>query len=157
MKIWSPRIAGKGADAKHRRGLCCVRFCTRPAPVGKHVCRTCQDRKWRAKHPEHHVWNNLRKSARRRGIECTVTLEEFKKFCADTGLISRIGRQPEDLTVDRRDPSLGYTYNNLRTLTNLENARLGGHLSGSGHRDQTQEQIDYADGSENYSDDERPF
>lgn len=157
MKLWAPRTHSKGAEGKRSRGLCCVRFCNRTAVPGRSECSTCKDRKWRSKHPEHHLWNNLKKSARRRGIQFTITLEEFKRFCAENDLVARVGRNPEDLTVDRRKAELGYSYDNLRALTNAENGRLGGLLSGSGHRDSNQQQLSLPDGSRFYSEEDRPF
>lgn len=134
MTIVVPKPPGKCSAAKRRRGFCVTPHCRKFAPPGKGCCRTCQDRKWRAKHPEHHLWNNLKKSAKRRGIPFSVTLADFKEFCARENFVARVGTGPQDATVDRRDAALGYEKNNLRVLTNAENGRLGQPLGNTGHR-----------------------
>ena len=45
----------------------------------------------------------LRQSARRRKLPFTITLAEFKVFCARTDYLARRGNQPGNLTVDRVD------------------------------------------------------
>lgn len=159
MTIIVPAAPGKSADKKRRRGLCITPRCTRPAPAGKGCCRTCQDRKWRARHPEHHLWNNLKKSAKKRGIPFTISLADFKVFCAETNLIARVGKGPDDMTVDREKPERGYEKGNIRVLTNAENGRLGGYLSGSGHRTpgQTSLPMEDAPHATHYTPDEDPL
>jgi len=131
------------AAKKTARGKCIVYQCRRVAARDRHVCHTCRDRMWRAAHPEHHLWNNLKKSARKRGVEFTLTVDEFKEFCRENNFVAKVGRGPEDATVDRRDPRQGYHKGNLRVLSNVENATIGGKLSFTGHRNKGQEHFDF--------------
>lgn len=125
---------GSSAERKARLGRCITPRCTRPPRTDERICARCRDRIWRSRHPEHHLWNNLKKSAKRRGIAFTITLPEFQAFAAAEQLVERVGRGPECATVDRIDATRGYEPGNLRILSNQENARLGGFLSGTGHR-----------------------
>lgn len=153
------RATGTCAERKQRRGRCTMLRCARPAAPGRAICNTCRDRAWREAHPEHHLWNNLKKSAKRRGIAFTITLEAFIRFCADNNLVARVGRGPDDLTVDRREAHRGYEEDNLRVLTNSENGRLGAYLSGSGHRVPGQQQLAWAEASPSrfYTEQEDPL
>lgn len=128
------RSEGVTAAKKAARGKCIYFNCRRLAAANRHVCNTCRDRAWRALHPEHHLWNNLKKSARKRGVDFTLTVEEFTEWCRENNFVARVGLAADAASVDRRDPSLGYSKGNLRVLTNEENARLGGALAYSGHR-----------------------
>lgn len=67
----------------------------------------------------------IRHSAKKRDLPFTITLDEFKEFCAKTGYLERRGNQPEDLTIDRIDWNGGYHISNLRVLTHEENSNQG--------------------------------
>lgn len=137
------KTEGASASRKVARGKCIVYNCRRVAGKGRSVCNTCRDRQWRARHPEHHLWKNLKRSAKARGIAFDLTVEEFTAFCVEHNFVARVGRGPEDDTIDRRDPTLGYTKDNLRILTFKENTDLGRGLIGSGHRNRGQTVMDF--------------
>ena len=67
----------------------------------------------------------IRHSAKKRDLPFTITLAEFKDFCAKTGYLERRGNQPEDFTIDRIDWNDGYCIGNLRVLTHEENSNQG--------------------------------
>lgn len=120
MTIRAPRPAS--AASKRARGLCEVPFCRRQSGAGRHVCNTCRDRAWRARYPEHHLWKNLKASARRRGIAFTITLADWITWCAANDFVARVGRGATSATVDREDDRRGYAIDNIRPLPNAENA-----------------------------------
>lgn len=134
MTIHIVTAARGNTGRKKRLGLCVTPRCTRPPRANERLCARCRDRIWRARHPEHHLWNNLKKSAKRRGIPFTITLEEFTDFCRRENFVARVGRGAENATVDRIDAARGYSIDNLRVLSNAENGRLGQPLAGTGHR-----------------------
>jgi len=90
------------------------------------LCWKCRSRQMKQRHPETYVLNMLRHSARKRDLPFTITLAEFKAFCAKTGYLQQRGNQPEDLTIDRIDWNEGYHIDNLRVLTHDENSAQGG-------------------------------
>lgn len=69
-----------------------------------------------------HIWKS---NCRRRGKTNTVTLEEFKNFCQETGYLKHKGRRPDSMTIDRKDPSKGYSIDNMQVLSLSLNASKG--------------------------------
>lgn len=75
--------------------------------------------------PVRYYFREVKKSAKKRGIPCGLTFEEFEKFDRETGYTKGVGTGPDDLTIDRVDPARGYESGNLRALTHRANsARL---------------------------------
>lgn len=70
-----------------------------------------------------YAYDKLRYSARRRGIKFTITIDEFRSFCAATRYIEQKGRTCECLTIDRIDAARGYEIDNIQVLTMTENTR----------------------------------
>lgn len=113
MSVLAPRA---NAQTKRDRGLCITPFCRKPAKRGECLCSMCRDRIWRARHPEHHLWNNLKKSAKRRGVPFSLTVEQFKEFCERTGYHLKVGRDPSSASCDRIRDTEGYHADNIRCL-----------------------------------------
>lgn len=80
---------------------------------------------FKERHPWTYVLNMLRHSARKRNLPFTLTVAQFKEFCAKTGYLERRGNQPGDLTIDRIDWNEGYHIWNLQVLTHEENSEQG--------------------------------
>jgi hypothetical protein len=68
------------------------------------------------------VYNKLKSNAKRRRKAFTLTFEEFQDFCAETGYLELRGRDADSATIDRKDNSGPYSRDNIRVLTNSENA-----------------------------------
>ena len=88
-------------------------------------CWKCRARMLKERRPWTYVLNMLRHSARKRKLPFTLTVAEFKEFCAKTGYLEHRGSQPHDLTIDRIDWNEGYHIWNLRVLTHEENSAQG--------------------------------
>lgn len=73
------------------------------------------------KNPAYYVFETVRASARKRGIDFKLTFEEFQEFDRQTGYVASVGRESESLTIDRIDTTKGYQLNNIRALTYKEN------------------------------------
>lgn len=121
FKIWLMRLIEMKLNKTHQKGKCQTRHC-KNKPQGR-FCGTCRARKWRIEHPEKYAYNNLKNRAKQRGIEFTLTFDQFKKFCVKTKYIAGKGRHRDGLTIDRRDERKGYTIDNIRTLTLSENIK----------------------------------
>lgn len=89
------------------------------------LCYTCKARKLKQRHPATYTLNGIRASAYSRGIPFSLTLSEFKEFCARTGYMEKKGTKCGDLTIDRIDPDKGYSADNIRAVTLTENCSLG--------------------------------
>lgn len=101
---------------------CATKYCRRLACTGRHVCHTCRCRAYTARHPDVVAFNNLKKSARRRGKEFTLTIDQFRQFAARYDYMNKRGRHATGYTVDRVRSWEGYHVDNLQVLTNSRNA-----------------------------------
>lgn len=123
----------KPADCK----VCTVEGCGRPrawvqrknaASSLRSVCWRHHEERRRNQDPALFDFRHLRKSARRRGLEFTLTLEQFREFCRATGFDAPRKPGPrtgDSLSIDRIDPSRGYVPGNIQVLTLAENAAKG--------------------------------
>lgn len=100
---------------------CKTRFCRGKPQTGRRRCEKCRKREWRKKNPILDRWYNLLSQARRRGIACTVTLEQFTAFCERTGYHLHSGRKSGKLSVDRIDNNGIYEIDNIQAITMLDN------------------------------------
>ena len=71
------------------------------------------------------AFGNLRENAKRRGLEFSLTLDDFKAFSDATGYLEGRGTSKLSLSIDRIDARLGYRLDNIRVLTLSENATKG--------------------------------
>lgn len=117
-------------------------------------CRNARARKWRAANPLKHKWsrdnyrasirtspkrkieflvNRARGRAQSKGIEFSISREWIERYaldfrCAVTGIEFRIGikvMNPFSPSIDRIDPSIGYTDENSRLVLMGYNALKG--------------------------------
>lgn len=103
---------------------CSTKGCKKKALKNRTICSACKQRKWREKHPIKAAYYDLKTNARRRGKEFNLTLEEFTKFCIDTGYDEKRGRFADCLSIDRKRPEEGYSLDNIRAITVSENVKL---------------------------------
>lgn len=106
---------------------CKTPFCRKKADRGNY-CYKCEKAKWRAANPMRAAFQNLRNNSKRRGKEFTLTFEQFSAFCYKTKYLAGRGRALDNYTIDRIDNSKGYTAENIRVMTNKENASKGKKL-----------------------------
>jgi len=66
-------------------------------------------------------YGQFKGKAKQRGIFFNISLEEFRKFCNDTGYIIKSGHRGMRYTIDRRDNLKGYVIGNIRLVTNATN------------------------------------
>lgn len=57
---------------------CIVKECTNPRKKPHRFCNRCRDRRFHLLQPASYCYKQLRWSAKRRGIEFLLTIEEFK-------------------------------------------------------------------------------
>ena len=85
-------------------------------------CSSCKTRKWRESNPVRYCYQSLKDNSKRRGIEFSLTFEEFSEFCIETDYLIGKGKTKDSFSIDRRDPNEGYVRSNIRILTLGENA-----------------------------------
>ena len=75
-------------------------------------------------------YNNFKSKAKVRNIANTITLDQFRKFCQNTGYIVTKGLRGQNATIDRRCNTHGYHWWNIHLLTNRQNASKGNKNNG---------------------------
>lgn len=116
-------VSARTAALKARTNTCKHWGCTNESRPGSRDCETCKARKARIKNPEREVFRDVKKSAKKRGIEFNLSFDQFMEFDKQTGFTASRGKGKEDLVIDRIDPKRGYEFDNIRALTYVENCR----------------------------------
>jgi|GEM_PF-3185857 hypothetical protein len=86
-------------------------------------CAKCRYRRWRDKFPLHCSYNNLKKRAKERGKDFTLTREQYVEFATKTDYAKMKGKTSLSLSINRKDNSQGYHYWNIEAITLSENSR----------------------------------
>ena len=71
------------------------------------------------------ILKELRTNARRRRIECTLTIDDLRALTAETGYLEGRGRHGDNLHIDRINPTIGYVAGNVQILTCSANVAKG--------------------------------
>lgn len=103
---------------------CATNYC-RNETKGRKYCSTCRSKQARKNDAIKYSYITLKNNAKRRGIDFSLTLNEFKKFCYETDYIKGKGKTSQSYSVDRKEADIGYHYWNLQMLTVSENAKKG--------------------------------
>jgi hypothetical protein len=106
---------------------CETKYCRNEADKYRKLCPKCRMRKFRDKNPIGYCYYNLRKRAKKRGKEFTITKAEFKIFCEETNYLELKGRFKNDMSIDRIIDSKGYSYDNIRILSVGKNSSKRGY------------------------------
>lgn len=111
------------SEAKKKAGVFCCAYACNNNPVKKlgGLCYKHYWRKTRLRDPVYVRYNAFKKNALKRCKEFTITLEQFRAFCENTGYILKPGKRGKNATVDRIRNWEGYNINNIQLLTNRQN------------------------------------
>lgn len=103
---------------------CCAYRCNSP-PNKKYggMCSKHYQRKVKENDPVLYRYQNFKGNAKRRKKEFTITLDEFRNFCQETGYIIDKGKCGRNATIDRIDNRYGYHIWNIQLLTAKQNTR----------------------------------
>lgn len=109
-----------------KRIKCATKFCRRSVTRDNHspVCPKCSSRKFKEKFPLKYSFNKLRQRAKERGHEFSLTYEQYEQFAKTTGYAELKGKHPYSLSINRKNPALGYHIDNIETVTLSMNTRL---------------------------------
>lgn len=86
-------------------------------------CWRCRFKIRMTNNPLRYWFGSLRRTARRRGKEFSLTFERYKEFAIKTDYARLKGRSSLSLSIDRIDNSKGYTDDNIQCLSIRENVR----------------------------------
>lgn len=108
---------------KKKQGICVVSQCQKKHGKGFLMCYKHVRQNQKYNNPLRYWFDVLRQNARSRKIDFKLTIEQFKIFCEKTGYLELKGKGANDLSIDRRDNSRGYEFDNIRVLTLAQNSR----------------------------------
>lgn len=100
---------------------CWTRGCKNEARKNNHYCGSCKVKKYRAKYPLKYIYDTIKMNAKRRRKEFTLTFNQFKEFCNKTGYDKFKGKTADSLSIDRKDTTKGYTFDNIQAITLRDN------------------------------------
>lgn len=106
-----------------KEGICKAYRCSNKQTPKDRFCGKHRHRYNKENNPVSYKYNLLRSNARRRGKGFDLSLEEFEKFCADSGYLEDTGKTKSSASIDRIDPSRGYSIDNIQVITLSENTR----------------------------------
>lgn len=115
-----------------KKNKCETRYCRSKTNGTSKKCPKCCKRRQKNNDPEAYTYNALKNNAKRRGKVFTITLEYFRKFCAESNYIELKGIHKENATIDRINNELGYIEGNLRVITNAANNHKRNHVDYKG-------------------------
>ncbi len=105
---------------------CLTKFC-RGQTFKNHkntLCPKCRSRRWKDRNPLRYFFGKLKNRARERGKEFSLTFDEYKQFCAATDYDKLKGKTKYSLSINRKNPSRGYHFDNIEAITLSLNSRL---------------------------------
>lgn len=120
---------GKTLERKKVNKLCHVVGCGCKAAIRSDTkrpikfCNKHDHQNKKDRNPLKYWYGQLRRNAKRRRKIFTITLDDFKKFCDETGYLELKGRGKYNMTIDRRIDELGYIPGNLVMITCSSNVR----------------------------------
>lgn len=112
---------------KEKKQKCATRGCKREAKHPPH-CNTCHSKHMRERNPVRTAYNCLKGNSKRRGHAFNLTLAEFEQFCTATDYMTGKGRTKDHYSIDRIDPTKGYSLDNIQRMTVSENSKKGKKL-----------------------------
>lgn len=130
---WTLALA-RGKDSEK----CQAKFCrkkVRPEhKKGSTFCPDCCERILRKNNPAWRIWTDLKRHARLRKKSFDLTYAEFREFHATKP------RDNDKWTVDRIDPTLGYSPTNIQWLSLSDNSRKGATFDKEAYAEQKRNQ-----------------
>jgi hypothetical protein len=120
------------SNAKKLNGVFCCAYACKAAPSHKlgGLCFKHYRRRRKELDPVAERYAQFKSKSKARGIENSVTLDEFRSFAKRTGYIHVKGRRGQNATIDRICNVHGYHLWNMQLLTNTQNARKGNKSNG---------------------------
>ena len=86
---------------------------------------TKRTRRFKQRRPVTYAYQTLKDNSKRRGIEFTLTLQEFNDFCYESEYLQGKGRSKSGYSIDRMDNNKGYTRDNIKVMLFADNCRKG--------------------------------
>lgn len=105
-----------------KNGVCDAKGCS--TYTTQKLCNACRCKKSRLSDPIRYAYQNLKNTAKQRGKDFSLTLEEFKTFCIKVNYVGFArGRSSKSFTIDRINNNEGYHIYNIQSLPKGENIK----------------------------------
>lgn len=111
--------------AKVAQGKCGIPYCRNTRLKGRNICSKHKHQRRKVADPVGYIYDIKKQRAKERDIEFDLTIDQFRKFCKETGYHNLCGRAAEKMSIDRIDSSRGYSFDNIRMITVSENSAKG--------------------------------
>lgn len=103
--------------------LCCAYRCKCAKAHKKKFCAKHHAVSQKQNNLAGYTYNLLKQNAKRRKKVFTITLQDFKDFCNETGYLETKGKTKFKSSIDRKDHTKGYEKGNLQILSLSENSK----------------------------------
>lgn len=103
--------------------ICRFDGCFNRAARNRTCCNTCRKRDWRERSPIRDAWHNHRHHCRERGIETTLTFDDFAFLM--TGAPMPTGNRGDSPTIHRCDNAKPYMRGNCARVPRSLNSAIG--------------------------------
>lgn len=126
MELFTPKaIKFEVSGAKKAEGIfCCAYHCrSKPQRKKRGLCHKHYSRWRRIVDPVYDRFTNFRSNALRRSKSFSITLDQFRKFCNDTGYIIEKGKRGRNCSIDRIRNWEGYHIDNIQIKSIAANVR----------------------------------
>lgn len=123
MMFYPKKLEFKISEAKKQtKKECCAYHChAKPNAKKLGLCHKHYAIYRRIKDPVYDRYVNFKGNALRRCKDFSITLEQFRDFCKETGYVIKKGMRGKNCTVDRINNNIGYRIDNIQLLTNKAN------------------------------------
>ena len=123
----------KRVKGKKAKELCPISRCRNLVRVGHKICSKHEMRIWRQANPEKAVYGNLKHNARQRGIIFTLSFDDFLSIIEGTEYMTRRGKGPGFLQIDRKNATKGYVPGNCCVVESTFNTSKGNYERACDH------------------------
>lgn len=104
---------------------CATKYCRGVRQKRSRFCCSCEYQHKVEKNPVRVSYQNLKSHATARGIEFSLTLDEFTQWYREEDFIKGKGSTAKSYTVDRIRSEFGYHIWNIQKLTRRDNSSKG--------------------------------
>lgn len=118
-------------ESKKNTGICIAHSCVNNSCKKKgELCHRHYKIRMKKRDPVYVRYNEFKSNAKKRSIEFSVTIQQFRNFCIKNNYIIKKYNRGKNMTIDRRCNVHGYHIWNMQILTMLQNQRKSTKHSG---------------------------
>jgi hypothetical protein len=124
------KVSVLSGRAKMAKGRCCLQNCTTKAGNRKVYCERHAHAIRKVFDPVGYIYSHRKQRAKQRGHEWSITLDNWRDWCAFNRYHELTGRTAASMSIERKDSAHGYHIWNIATLTLGQNAAKGTQQTG---------------------------